>query len=164
MINVDLRHLEQRLIKRFERIGVEKVRTRARQLVSEMRASAKQWLNQSRQMLGITANPWVKTNGQYPRSYKKLSRDSYGPNKKAGYEDNFLVDSVFYSIRIRDNAKSSTISINRGFRDDFTINSGGKDYAKRLNAKKYPGFMERITGDLDERIAHILKNRRFMDG
>jgi len=166
MVKVDLRHLEQTLIKRFEKLGVEKVRSRARQLVAEMRASAKQWLSQSRQMLGITAMPWIKTDGPYPRSYKHMPHDSYGyrTNKAKDHEDNYLVDSVFYSIRIRDNARSSTITVNRGFRDDFTIDNNGRDYAKRLNEKKYPGFMERITDDLDKQLAHILKNRRFIDG
>jgi len=123
MINVDLRHLEQRLVKRFERLGVEKVRSRARQLVAEMRESAKQWLSQSRQMLGVTAMPWIKTDGPYPRSYKHMPHDTYGYGTNKKHPDNYLVDSVFYSIRIRDNARSSTITVNRGFRDDFTIDS-----------------------------------------
>lgn len=165
MIKINLKDLERSLKIKLEKKGFEYVKRRSSELKEELEDTARLWLMASRQLLGRSAVIGERASGNYPRTYKYLARGSYKTNKIN--PNNFLIDSVFYKIVRRVNNKSVTISVSRGFKEDFTMaNSkhGVYDYAKALDQGKYEGYQERITDSLDQRVDLLLSKRRFIDG
>lgn len=160
MIKVKLDDLAASLKLKLERKGFEYIKTRSIKIQQELLDLGKQWLMESRKKLSKTANPYSRSEGEYPRSYKWY-RGEGNPNPD---KNHYLVDSIFYSIRRRVNPKSVSISIHRGFLDGYNIWSG-IDYGKMLNSwqgKPFAGYQERIVDAFDTRVDDLLRARRFM--